>query len=292
MALAVVASIVIIFRRRVSRVRRELRAVMAERNRIAREIHDTLAQGYVGISLQLEILGELLRHNRSDAAANHLALTQGLVREGLQDARQSIWALRSQDTCEDTLPVRLQRMVEKAQQQDLTTTLDVHGAYRSLGADIEKEILRIGQEAIQNVKRHARASRMDVRLDYDEQALMMSVSDDGRGFLLSGQASKQGAVHNEKAPQAHTPFGKTGNHFGLIGMKERAVLIHAELRIASEPGQGTTLTLRIPTLDNPGRGSNPTHGPKETEDFAKLAQSQPTHNELLTELIDESQEHL
>ncbi len=88
--------------------------MLGERNRIAREIHDTLAQGYVGISVQLEVLSELLRLDKVDAASKHLDKTRGYVREGLADARQSIWALRSQDSDETTLPVRMRRMVEQA----------------------------------------------------------------------------------------------------------------------------------------------------------------------------------
>jgi signal transduction histidine kinase/ligand-binding sensor domain-containing protein len=229
---AVVAIVLLIFRRRVLRVEREFRAVMAERNRIAREIHDTLAQGYVGISLQLEILGELLRHQRTGAAATHLAATQQLVREGLDDARQSIWALRSQDAGEQTLPIRLRRLVEQASEQTLNTNLEVHGAYRPLTAETEQEVLRIVQEAIQNVKRHAAASNMTVRLEYDERALAVAISDNGKGF----------AVQPEKPTSA-----MTGGHYGLTGMRERAQLIQGAIEITSEPGKGTTVRLHLPT---------------------------------------------
>ncbi len=220
----------LIFRRRLGRVEREFRAVMAERNRIAREIHDTLAQGYVGISVQLEVLGELLRHNRTEAAAKHLDMTQGYVREGLDDARKSIWALRSHDTGEQTLPVRLRRLVEQAKSTELETGLEVHGAYRALAPDDEKEILRIAQEAIHNVKKHARASHMTVRLDYDQRSLMLSISDDGRGF----------AVLEENGGFVSTP-----GHYGLTGMKERAELIQGRIEIVSTPGKGAIVRLEV-----------------------------------------------
>jgi signal transduction histidine kinase/ligand-binding sensor domain-containing protein len=217
----------LVFRRRVLRVEREFRAVMAERNRIAREIHDTLAQGYVGISVQLEVMGELLRHNRGEAAAKHLKLTQGYVREGLDDARKSIWALRSQDAGEQTLPVRLRRLVEKANGRSLAASLEVHGAYRALSPDAEKELLRIGQEAIHNVEKHAMASRMSVRLEYDERLLALTVTDDGKGFQVErGKSAAEG-------------------HYGLTGMRERASLIHARIEIASKPGEGTTVRIEI-----------------------------------------------
>ena len=236
MVLMVAVLVALVFRRRVLRVEREFRAVMAERNRIAREIHDTLAQGYVGISLQLEILGELLRHNRADAAQKHLVLTQVLVREGLDDARQSIWALRSHDSGEQTLPIRLRRLVEQAGGRSLAANLEVHGAYRALALDAEQEILRIAQEAIQNVQKHAAASHLTVRLDYGERALTLSVADDGNGFVAGGQAPP--------AP----------GHYGLTGMRERAALIRGEIEIVSEPGKGTTITLRVSA---PEAGNSP-----------------------------------
>jgi signal transduction histidine kinase/ligand-binding sensor domain-containing protein len=254
--LAVAALIFLVFRRRVLRVEREFRAVMAERNRIAREIHDTLAQGYVGISLQLEILGELLRHNKPEAAAKHLALTQGLVREGLDDARQSIWALRSQDAGEKTLPIRLRRQVEQAQDQNLNAEFNARGAYRALPPDLEQEFLRIAQEAIQNVKRHAHATRMTVILDYHEDAIVLTISDNGKGFTVESSAGL-GAPHlrNDNKPLLHAANAADG-HYGLIGMQERAAILHGGIAIESAPGQGTTVRLTVPTAPRPAIASS------------------------------------
>jgi len=226
--LAVAALILLVFRRRVLRVEREFGAVMGERNRIAREIHDTLAQGYVGISLQLEILGQLLRHGRADAAAKHLKMTQDMVRDGLNDARQSIWALRSQDTGEQTLPIRLRRLVEQADGAGLQAHLEVYGAYRALPADAEREIMRIAQEAIQNVRKHAAAGRLGARLEYNEHSLTLTVADDGRGFEADGISG---------APEGH---------YGLTGMRERSALIRGKITIVSQPGMGATVRLTVP----------------------------------------------
>jgi signal transduction histidine kinase/ligand-binding sensor domain-containing protein len=236
--LAVAGLILLVFRRRVLRVEREFSAVMGERNRIAREIHDTLAQGYVGISLQLEILGQLLRQGRGDAAAKHLKVTQEMVREGLNDARQSIWALRSQDSGEQALPIRLRRLVEQAGGGGLQAHLEVYGAYRALPGDAEQEILRIAQEAIQNVKKHAAASRLGVRLEYDSGSLTLTVADDGRGFEAGGPSSGREGVGREA-------MGREG-HYGLTGMRERASLIHGNISIVSQPGMGATVRLRVP----------------------------------------------
>jgi len=225
-ALGVVA-VLLIFRRRVLRVEREFRAVMAERNRIAREIHDTLAQGYVGISLQLEVLGQLLQLNRVDAAAKHLAATQGLVRDGLNVARQSIWALRSQDSDEQTLPIRLQRLVETTDKDHaLNAKFTLYGAYRALTPEAEQEVLRIGQEAIQNVKKHAAATEVSVQLVYNERELALTVADNGKGFDKSVKLA--------------------GGHYGLTGMQERTSILHGNIEIESSAGAGTTVRLVVP----------------------------------------------
>jgi signal transduction histidine kinase/ligand-binding sensor domain-containing protein len=234
LVLAMGAFILLLFRLRLLRAEREFRAVLRERNRIAREIHDTLAQGYVGISLQLEVLSELLRHNKTDAAARHLDKTRGYVREGLADARQSIWSLRSQDASETTLPVQMQRMVEQAGGHGLEAKFSLYGAYRPMPPGTEREMLRVAQEAIHNVKKHAEASSVSVQLDYGPAEIAFEVRDNGRGFAAD-QVSRNG-----KAPDS--PPG----HYGLTGMRERAAMIGATLEVTSEPGAGTTVRLRTP----------------------------------------------
>jgi len=219
-----VGMIVLLQKRRLMRAQREFNAVLGERNRIAREIHDTLAQGYVGISVQLEVLAELLRLNKAEAAAKHLDLTRGYVCEGLADARQSIWALRSQDSGETTLPVRLRRIVEAEDGNGLKATFSIFGAYRPLSPGTEQEILRIAQEAIQNVKKHAVAAQLFVQLEYRTDAIALDVRDDGRGFVQSAVS--------------------TTGHYGLIGMRERAAAIGGTIEVTSEPGTGTTVRLR------------------------------------------------
>jgi signal transduction histidine kinase len=218
--------VVLLLRLRLRRAEGEFRAVLGERNRIAREIHDTLAQGYVGISVQLEVLGELLRRNKTEAAEKHLELTKGFVREGLADARQSIWALRSQDSGETTLPVRLSRLVEAEVGHELETNFSLFGAYRSMSPGTEREFLRVAQEAIHNVKKHAAARHLFVQLEYGAEEIALEVRDDGRGFAAS----------KELEPQP--------GHYGLTGMKERAAVIGGRLEVTSEPGAGTTVRLK------------------------------------------------
>ncbi len=226
--LAAAGMVVLLLRLRLRRAEGEFRAVLGERNRIAREIHDTLAQGYVGISVQLEVLAELLRLKKPEEASKHLDLTRGYVREGLADARQSIWALRSQDSGETTLPVRLRRMTEAEDGHGLEARFNIFGAYRPMPPGTEREFLRVAQEAIHNVKKHAGAKQLLVQLEYGRDGVALEVRDDGSGF-----AAQQG-------PQP--------GRFGLTGMRERAAAIGGTLEVASEPGAGTTVRLRAAAL--------------------------------------------
>ncbi|HUY95454.1 MAG TPA: two-component regulator propeller domain-containing protein, partial [Terracidiphilus sp.] len=231
LALGLLGLVLLALRLRLLRAEREFNAVLGERNRIAREIHDTLAQGYVGISVQLEVLGELLKQKKLDAAAEHLDTTRGIVREGLADARQSIWALRSQDVGETTLPVRLQRATEHTGGHRLGAHFNVHGAYRPLPPGTENEIVRVAQEALHNVKKHAGAHTVNVQLEYQPDGIALEVRDDGRGFETNGAGGK-----------VESPAG----HYGLTGMRERAAAIGGTLEVISAPGAGVTVRLKAP----------------------------------------------
>jgi ligand-binding sensor domain-containing protein/signal transduction histidine kinase len=225
---AAAAGIFLLLRRRLRLAEHEFQAVLGERSRIAREIHDTLAQGYVGISIQLEMLSELLRQHKIDAAAKQLDTTRGYVREGLADARQSIWALRTQDSGETTLPVRIGRLAEAAGGNGLNAQFNVFGAYRPLAPEKEREVLRIAQEAIHNVKKHSGAGELSVHLSYEPTTVELEVRDDGKGGAQDGKSSTlQGG-------------------FGITGMRERASNIGGMLDVTSVEGRGTTVLLRVP----------------------------------------------
>ena len=238
LAVAMATLVAWLLKRRLLVAEREFKAVLGERNRIAREIHDTLAQGYVGISVQLEVLTELLRHNKVEAATKQLDTTRAHIREGLAEARQSIWALRSQDTAENTLPVLLRRVTEKANGRSLEADFNAYGAYRPLPPGMEREILRVAQEAIHNVEKHAAAKHLSVRLEYGPAEIALEVRDDGRGFAASNDA------------------GAEPGHYGFTGMRERAATIGGTLEVTSEPGTGTSVRLHAAT---------PREGPREAE---------------------------
>lgn len=225
---ALAGTVLLLLKRRLYVAEREFKAVLGERSRIAREIHDTLAQGYVGVSVQLEVLAELLRQRRLDDAGKQLDQARDYVRHGLADARQSIWALRTQDANETTLPVKLRRLAEAAGSDALAAHFSLFGAYRQLAAEKEREVARVAQEAIQNVKKHAGAREMWVQLEYGPETVVLEIRDDGRGGALerTGEASS--------------------GHFGLTGMRERAAAIGATLEVSSAPGEGTTIRLIVP----------------------------------------------
>jgi signal transduction histidine kinase/streptogramin lyase len=216
-----------VYTMRVRAIRSQFDAILAERNRIAREIHDTLAQGFVGVSMQLELTAHLLAQSQVLEASQQVDRTRDLVREGLADARRSIWDLRAADT-QTTLPMRLTRLVEQSTTEHLKTDLDIGGTYRALPSKIENEVFRIVQEALANVVRHSGATRVALRLRYHPNELTVTVSDNGSGF---------------HATDATLP---AKGHFGLQGMRERANQIGGRLNVKSSPDSGTTVTLAVP----------------------------------------------
>ncbi len=216
-----------IYRMRVRSVELRFNAVLAERTRIAREIHDTLAQDIVGISVQLELVARLLSSS-VDAARTQLDGARSLVKSSLAEARSSIWNLRSAATGADDLPARIHRAVTQAGDHgSARPRFQVRGTYRAAPPQVEDQLLRVAQEAVNNAARHAGASTIDVTLAYDARAVELSVDDDGRGFIYDPQTFVQ------------------GGHFGLQGMRERASEIGGVLRIESQPAKGTRISLRV-----------------------------------------------
>jgi ligand-binding sensor domain-containing protein/signal transduction histidine kinase len=217
------------YRWRVQQVEAQFRAVLAERGRLAREIHDTLAQGFVGISVQLELVARLLSGGREappKPALDQLDQARALVRESLAEARSSIWDLRSENSAGDDLPARLRRACNRIASGSLTKVyLQVMGTYRPVARQTEDELLRIGQEGVANAVRHAAATRIDVALIYEAHRMLLQVVDDGRGFT--------------PLPGGQGPEG----HYGIQGMHERAQQIGATLRVDSAPGAGTRITV-------------------------------------------------
>ncbi|WP_348269926.1 two-component regulator propeller domain-containing protein [Edaphobacter paludis] len=235
--LLVGAIAILLYRLRLRRLHSQFQAVLAERNRVAREIHDTLAQSFVGVSVQLELTAQLLAQSQVAAAGQQIDRTREYVREGLAEARRSIWDLRA-ITAQHTLPTRLTRLAEQSSTESLPIKIDIGGTYRALAPVFEDEILRIAQEALSNVSRHANATHVSIDLRYHSSRLTLTITDDGRGF--------------EAADDSLPAKG----HFGVQGMRERAAQIHARLSIESSPGRGTTVKLEAPIATQKGATSN------------------------------------
>lgn len=213
------------YRWRVRDVEARFSAVLEERNRIAREIHDTLAQGFVAVSVQLEIVSRMLASSAEDAR-DHLNSARGMVRESLSEARAAIWALRSHSTEKEDLAARLSKMAHQATLSSQTKVrLEVRGTYRPLERDLEDELVRIGREAVTNAVRHADAENIDIELAFEVKRLRMTIADDGHGFAV------------EKINLS------SAGHFGLQGMRERADRINADLTVKSTIGKGTKVSL-------------------------------------------------
>ena len=217
-----------IYRWRVSEVQARFDAVLGERTRIAREIHDTLAQGFVGVSMQLEVVSRLLASS-TEGARKHLDQARLQVRDSIADARRSIWQLRSQAPEDADLASRLTQAASQAiGPLPVKFELDVRGVNRPLSVALEDELVRIGQEAITNAVRHAESKRIHVELAFSARKLRLLIADDGRGFIAG--------------PDAASPNG----HFGLNGMRERAEQIKASLLVDSVLGQGTKVIVEAP----------------------------------------------
>jgi ligand-binding sensor domain-containing protein/two-component sensor histidine kinase len=211
---------------RVRQVESRFNAVLAERNRIAREIHDTLAQGFVAVSVQLQIVGRTLSQS-TEAARQHLDEAQELVRTGIEDARRAIWELRSQSAESQDFASQLVQMAERVTASSgVKAQVEVHGAYRPLPARTESELLRIAQEAVTNVVHHAQATHVRVYIEYLRRRVKMIISDNGQGFAGDAPSAAEG-------------------HFGITGMQERAQQIGGRVRVTSKEGEGTQVYVEV-----------------------------------------------
>ncbi|MBF2005099.1 MAG: PAS domain S-box protein [Chlorogloeopsis fritschii C42_A2020_084] len=204
----------------------EAASILEERNRMAREIHDTLAQAFTGILAQVGAANQVLTDDL-EATGAHLDLIKELARTGLIEARRSVVALRPQLLESGSLQNALHRLVAQTRAAATDTTLyyEIEGAVYSLPTEVESNLLRIGQEALTNAIRHANADEIRVELVYDRDRFCLRVKDNGQGFGVGSIPSAEG--------------------FGLLGMSERAERIGAQLTIRSQPGQGTEIIVTV-----------------------------------------------
>jgi signal transduction histidine kinase len=213
-------------RLRIRQERARAEAVLAERTRIAREMHDTLAQSFVALSVQVECIKDALGKS-PELAAGHVERTRVLVRESLAEARRAVWALRPQPLEQGDLGRALSGIADKLS-PGRGIQVRVSGPARRLPPSVEENLLRIGQEAMTNAVRHAGAARIDVHLAFHPSGVRLTVKDDGKGLEAAA------------GPQP----GADGKGQGLRGMRERAAAIGGALALDSSPS-GTEVSVEV-----------------------------------------------
>jgi signal transduction histidine kinase len=205
-------------------------AILEERNRMARDIHDTLAQGFTGVIMQLEAAEEAIEQRRPREADEHLRRAGGLARKSLSEARRSVHALRPEALSEGTFWDALTGMIKSITVGTaLRPSFKVEGKAEQLPPVWQEQLLHIGQEALANTIKYAHAHKFRTRLTYDAKELRLEFSDDGDGFK---------------------PQDRHDGH-GLIGMRERVEQMGGELNIKSARGKGTRITVVLPSNGEP-----------------------------------------
>ena len=224
----------------------QFRAVLTERTRLARDLHDTLEQTLTGIALQLDTAAKLFQRS-PDSSNHHLQLARNWLRQSQVSLRRSIWDLRSRELEQFDLAHALRRSAEQlVDGAELKLEFSTRGEKRLLPEVVEENVLRIGQEALTNIAKHAKATRVAITLEFGPAALRLRVEDNGIGF-------------------EHPPTPVPGdNHFGLLGMSERAKRLAGSLVIDSERSRGTAILVEIP-LEPPGETVAATTGGDEKE---------------------------
>ncbi|MDI5980142.1 sensor histidine kinase [Amycolatopsis magusensis] len=204
--------------------------VLDERQRMAGEIHDTIAQGLAGIITQLQAAErsgtDLERRQR------HLANVHALARENLTEARRSVRALRPERLADSRLPDAMAELGRTwTDTSGVPVKVEVTGDPRPLLPDLEVTLYRVAQEALTNAGKHAKPSRVAITLSYVDELVMLDVRDDGIGFTPAANGM---------------PAGCEG--FGLSGMRQRVQRVAGTLAIESTPGEGTTINAQLPAI--------------------------------------------
>jgi signal transduction histidine kinase len=212
--------------------------VLDERQRLAREIHDTLAQGLAGIITQLEAAEQARLH--PDAWRSHVDRARALARESLTAARRSVQALQPEQLEGARLEDAISGMARQwSDTTSVALTFETTGRPMSLHPELEITLFRVAQEALTNVAKHAQASRVGLTLSYMEDVVLLDVRDDGIGFTMGSVSA------NDRTA--------AGQRFGLHAMEQRLRRVGGKLEIESAPGAGTAINASVPAV--PAEGS-------------------------------------
>jgi signal transduction histidine kinase len=210
---------------RMRQLRARFGAVVEERGRMARELHDTLDQNLTGVMIQLDLMSRVRKSEPSDA---HLQEARELVRGAMSEAGRLVRNLRLPGLEQGGLRAALPRLAERVERaSEVSIDLAITGTERRMSEDVENHLLRITQEALTNAIRHGHAKRIRVVLALEPSRAGLLVKDDGRGFAAGTDPASAG-------------------HFGILGMRERVGQMQGELSIESEVGIGTTVTVVVP----------------------------------------------
>lgn len=205
-------------------------AVLRERQRLAREIHDTLAQGFTSIVMHLEAAEQALPSDRK-ITERHLDQARTTARDSLAQARHVVDDLRPELLESTPFEQAIGRAVAQwATHSGVEAEFRVTGEIRPLHPQVEVTLLRSSQEALANIRKHAQATTACVTLSYLDDTIILDVEDNGVGL----------------AQKAEAPDGLTSSGFGLVAMRERVAQLGGELFVESEPGEGTTLSISLP----------------------------------------------
>jgi signal transduction histidine kinase/ligand-binding sensor domain-containing protein len=221
---------------RLRAVRNQYSLVFAERARVSREIHDTLLQSLAAIGVELETIATELEPSHSPAREG-LRRLRRQVGHCLREARESILELRRDSLRPRALVDSLRELAENTtRSKGVTTEFSTTGRPQGSSADAEMQLLRIAQESVRNAVRHGRATQVRIALCFEDDRILLRVSDDGRGFV----PDEHEAVARER--------GDNGEHLGLLTMRERAARVRGRIDIISSPGRGTTIETSVPVL--------------------------------------------
>ena len=209
--------------------------VLVERQRLAGEIHDTLAQGFIGIIMTLTQQEEREQTPAAADAASGggLQVALHMARESLAEARRLMWALRPEALDRHSLPEALAKLAKEwSEKTGVEASASTSGTPSSLLPEAEGALLRVAQEALANVHKHARANRVNITLSYMDDWVTLDIVDDGVGLDSTQMKITMGA-------------NDTGG-FGLVGMRERIERLGCTLLVESKPGEGTTIVAELP----------------------------------------------
>ncbi len=211
---------------------KEKRIILEERNRIARGIHDGVAQTLAGAVMNLETAER--KFNRNPEETRKLILqSMDKLRLSLREVRESIYELRPYPTERVGLSAAIEKRIEMVKDEyDIPFSFDIRGKEVPLSSMVEKELFDIFQESLQNTIKHAKATKIEVLLSYQKENIILKIKDNGVGFSLF-----QAMVKAQNNP-----------HFGILNMNDAAEKINATLQIDSKEGQGTDIILTVPKM--------------------------------------------